>query len=124
MTPSRILIIEDEPAIAENLAALLSAKGHTAAIAPDGAKGIELARKTPFHLILLDVMLPRMSGFDVCKLLRADQRTRAVKIIMVTGLDRMNDVEEAFRAGADDYLIKPFDSERLFKKIEKVLGAS
>lgn len=123
MTPSRILIIEDEPAIAENLAALLSAKGHRADTAPDGARGIELARKTPFNLILLDVMLPRMSGFDVCKLLRADAKTRAMKIIMVTGLDRMNDVEEAFRAGADDYLIKPFDSERLFKKIEKVLGA-
>jgi|CXWL01.1.fsa_nt_gi DNA-binding response OmpR family regulator len=123
MTPSRILVIEDEPAIAENLAALLSAKGHRVDTAADGARGIELARKTAFNLILLDVMLPRMSGLDVCKLLRADAKTREMKIIMVTGLDRMNDVEEAFRAGADDYLIKPFDSQRLFKKIEKVLGA-
>ena len=117
MTPSRILIIEDEPGIAENLAALLGAKGHTVAMAPDGARGIELARKTPFNLILLDVMLPRMSGFDVAKLLRADVKTKAMKIIMVTGLDRMNDVEEAFRAGADDYLIKPFDSEPFGKQI-------
>lgn len=123
MTPSKILIIEDEPGIAENLAALLGAKGHSVSMALDGAKGIELARKTKFNLVLLDVMLPRMSGFDVAKLLRADAKTKAMKIIMVTGLDRMNDVEEAFRAGADDYLIKPFDSERLFKKIEKVLGA-
>ena len=69
-------------------------------------------------------MLPRMSGFDVCKLLRSDPKTAKLKIIMVTGLGRMGDVEEAFRAGADDYLIKPFDSARLFKKIEKVLAGS
>jgi DNA-binding response OmpR family regulator len=123
MNPARILIIDDEPAIAENLAALLAAKGHKAATCLDGAEGVARARKETFDLLLLDVMLPRMSGFDVCKLLRADPKTMKLKIVMVTGLGRMGDVEEAFRAGADDYLIKPFDSERLFKKIEKVLTA-
>lgn len=120
---SRILIIEDEPEIADNLAALLNAKGHKVSTCLEGADGVARARKETFDLLLLDVMLPRMSGFDVCKLLRADPKTAKLKIVMVTGLGRMGDVEEAFRAGADDYLIKPFDSARLFKKIEKVLAA-
>ena len=118
----RILIVEDEVEIADNLAALLSAKGHKTAVSYEGADGVLKARKDAYDLVLLDVMLPRMSGFDVCKMLRLDPKTQKVKIIMVTGLGRMGDVEEAFRAGADDYLIKPFDSARLFKKIEKVLA--
>lgn len=122
MKAARILIVEDEPEIADNLAALLAAKGHKVATCQSGADGITRARKDKFDLLLLDVMLPRMSGFDVCKLLRADPKTAKLKIVMVTGLGRMGDVEEAFRAGADDYLIKPFDSARLFKKIEKVLS--
>jgi DNA-binding response OmpR family regulator len=119
----KILIVEDEPEIADNLAALLAAKGHKVTTCLEGADGVTRARKETFDLLLLDVMLPRMSGFDVCKLLKADPKTAKLKIVMVTGLGRMGDVEEAFRAGADDYLIKPFDSARLFKKIEKVLAA-
>lgn len=120
----RILIVEDEPEIADNLAALLAAKGNKTAVCHEGAEGVARARKEAFDLVLLDVMLPRMSGFDVCKLLKADPKTSKLKIVMVTGLGRMGDVEEAFRAGADDYLIKPFDSVRLFKKIEKVLAGA
>lgn len=122
MTPVRILIVEDEPLIADNLAALLSAQGYRVATAREGADAIACARKNPPDLVLLDVMLPRMSGFDVCRLLRADPKTAKIKIIMVTGLGRMGDVEAAFRVGADDYVIKPFDSVRLFKKIEKVMA--
>lgn len=122
MNPIRILIIDDEPAIADNLAALLTAKGHKVATCFEGADGVARALKDSFDLLLLDVILPRISGLDVCKLLRADPKTMKLKIIMVTGLGRMGDVEEAFRAGADDYLIKPFDSIRLFSKIEKVMA--
>ena len=119
---ARILIVEDEPAISENLAALLRLRGHAVEVAGDGAAGIAAARKKVPELVLLDVMLPGMSGFDACRMLRADPKCAGVKIIMVTGLGRMGDVEDAFKAGADDYLIKPFDSDRLFKKIEKVLA--
>jgi CheY-like chemotaxis protein len=120
---ARVLIVEDELDIAENIAALLAAKGHRATIVADGAEALRLARKELPELILLDVMMPRMSGFDVCRLLRADPKTAKLKVLMVTGLGRGGDVEEAFAAGANDYLIKPFDSDRLFKKIDKVLGA-
>ncbi|MBI5246137.1 MAG: response regulator [Elusimicrobia bacterium] len=122
MNPVKILIVEDEPEIADNLSALLGSRGHKVVTCAEGADGVARARKEPFDLLLLDVMLPRMSGFDVCKLLKADPKTAKLKIVMVTGLGRMGDVEEAFRAGADDYLIKPFDSVRLFKKIEKVMA--
>lgn len=119
---ARILIVEDELDIAENISALLAAKGHRTSIVSDGADALQRARKELPELILLDVMLPRLSGYDVCKLLRSEPKTAKIKIVMVTGLGRGGDVETAFAAGADDYLIKPFDSERLFKKIEKVLA--
>ena len=119
---ARILIVEDEPDIAENLVALLKAKGHQAAAVADGADAFERARKSPPDLALLDVMLPRVSGFDLCRLLRSEPKTSRIKIVMVTGLGRVGDVETAFASGADDYLIKPFDGERLFKKIDKVLA--
>ena len=121
---SRILIIEDEPEIAEGIAALLRAKGHKAAVCLDGGEALARARQEKPDLVLLDVMLPRVSGLDVCRLMRTDPKLGKLKILMATGLGRMGDVEEAFKAGADDYLIKPFDSERLFKKIDKLLAAT
>lgn len=120
---AKILIVEDEIEIADNLAALLRTKGHKVSLCGDGGEALAIARKELPELILLDVMLPRVSGLDVCRLLRADAKTAKAKIVMVTGLGRMGDVEEAFKAGADDYLIKPFDSTRLFNKISKVMAA-
>jgi CheY-like chemotaxis protein len=120
---ARILVVEDEAVIAENIQALLQARGHAVTLAGDGAQAVELARKEKPDLVLLDVMLPKLGGFDVCKILKGEAGTKGIKIVMVTGLGRMGDVETAFASGADDYLIKPFDSERLFKKLEKVLAA-
>ena len=119
---ARILIVEDEAVIAENLQALLQSRGHEVTLAGDGAEAVERARKDKPELILLDVMLPKMGGFDVCKILKGEEGTKSIKIVMVTGLGRMGDVETAFSSGADDYLIKPFDSQRLFKKLDKVLA--
>lgn len=120
---TKILIVEDELDIAENLQALLAAKGYAVTLAHDGTEGINAARKEVPDLLLLDVMLPKMGGFDVCRLLKADPATKKIRIVMVTGLGRMGDVETAFQNGADDYIIKPFDSARLFKKIEKVMSS-
>jgi two-component system, OmpR family, phosphate regulon response regulator PhoB len=121
---ARILVVEDEVEIAENLAALLNARGHSCGVCSDSTEALARCRKEQPQLVLLDVMMPRLSGLDLCRLLRADPKTAKLKIVMVTGLGRMGDVEEAFRAGADDYLIKPFDADRLFKKIEKVLAGA
>ena len=119
---ARILIVEDEAQVAESLHALLTARGYEVSWVPDGGEAVDHARKSKPDLILLDVILPRLGGFDVCKLLKTDPVTAAVKIVMITGLGRMGDVEKAFANGADDYIIKPFDSERLLKKLDKVLS--
>lgn len=119
---TKILIVEDEAMIADNLQALLEAKGYKVFLAKDGKAAVDAARKEKPDIILLDIMLPRLGGFDVCRILRGDSQTTAIKIIVTTGLGRMGDVETAFDAGANDYLVKPYDSQRLLHKIEKVLG--
>ena len=119
---SKILVVEDERAVAENIQALLAARGYEVVLAFDGAEGVSAARGSQPDAMLLDIMLPKMGGFDVCRILKSDANTKKIKIIMITGLGRMGDVETAFQNGADDYIIKPFDSDRLFKKLEKVLA--
>lgn len=119
---AKILIVEDDFTIADNLKALLTVKGHQVLFAADGQAGVEVARKEGPDVVLLDILLPKLGGFDVCRLLKTDGKTAGIKIIMLTGLGRMGDVETAFSAGANDYLIKPYDNERLLKKIEKVLA--
>lgn len=117
----KILIVDDEAIIAENLEALLKARGYQVILAADGAEAVDAARRSLPDLMLLDILLPKMGGFDVCRLLKSDAATKKIKIVMITGLGRMGDVETAFAQGADDYIIKPFDSERLFKKLDKIL---
>ena len=118
----KVLIVEDEPAIADSLQALLKAKGYEVKCALDGPESVAAARKFKPDLMLLDIMLPKLNGIEVCRILKADTATKGIQVVMVTGLGRTGDVELAFAAGADDYLIKPYDTDRLFKKIQKVLA--
>jgi len=118
----KILVVEDEYSILENLKALLSMKGYKVISANDGPTGVAAARKEKPDLMLLDILLPKMGGFDVCKILKTDPLTKTIKIIMITGLSQMADVETAFQNGASDYIIKPIDVDRLFKKLEKVIA--
>jgi DNA-binding response OmpR family regulator len=120
----KVLIVEDEPEIAESLAALLGSKGYAATISRDGVEALSKARRLKPEVMLLDIMLPKIGGFEVCRQIKAEKTTRKIKVVMITGLARMGDVETAFLSGADDYIIKPFDSDRLLKKLEKVLSKS
>lgn len=115
-------MIEDDFALAASLVALLQASGFDASHAADGEAGLAMARKENPELVLLDVLLPGLDGFDVCRRLRSQAETAGAKVIMLTGLGKVGDVDKAFSCGACDYLIKPFDSDRLLKKIRKVLG--
>jgi two-component system, OmpR family, response regulator ResD len=117
----KILVVEDDSALALNLAAFLQLAGYEVHHAADGPAAVEAARKFRPDLLLLDALIPKVDGFEVCRLLRADEKTKSVKIIMVTGLGQMGDVEKALSCGANVYLIKPFDQDRLLKKIEKAL---
>jgi two-component system, OmpR family, alkaline phosphatase synthesis response regulator PhoP len=118
----KVLIVEDEPPIAEFLEVLLNLSGYDTRIARDGRAGIETAREFFPDLILLDILLPKVSGFDVCKILREDAAFKNTIIIMLTALTQLGDTEKAFSLGATDYLGKPIDSDRLLQKIRKHLG--
>jgi DNA-binding response OmpR family regulator len=120
---TKVLVVEDDPLIAENLQALLAVRGYEVRVAYDGAMGVTEARQWLPDLILLDIMLPKIEGFEVCRLIKNDPVLKKSRVIMVTGLGRSGDVEAAFAAGANDYVFKPFDSDRLFKKIAKVMAA-
>ncbi|MBI3548343.1 MAG: response regulator [Elusimicrobia bacterium] len=120
---TKLLLVEDDHLIAENLKVFLQMKGFDVQWAADGAVAVEASRKIPPDIVLLDIMLPKLGGFDVCRILKSDAKTKAAKIIIATGLGRMSDVEKAFEAGASDYIVKPIDNNQLLKKIEKVLSS-
>ena len=115
----RILIIEDEPRIADFLQRGLRAEGHFCVVAEDGDSGLSLAKEGDFDLLILDLMLPRMHGHDVCQKLRMSGVN--TPIIIVTGLDSPTDVVAGLRMGADDYMTKPFSFEELLARIELVI---
>lgn len=113
-----ILIVEDEESLAEPLAYLLQKEGFTTVIAPDGTSALEEFAAQPVDLVLLDLMLPGMSGTDVCKKLRADSD---VPIIMVTARDSEIDKVVGLELGADDYVTKPYSTRELVARIRAVL---
>jgi len=122
MAPIKILVVDDDHAIGDSVEALLQAKGFLVLRAADGMEAVAVAQKEMPSLIILDLLLPKMSGFDVCGTLKQSMATSRIVILMLTALGQMGDVEKAFSVGADDYLIKPFESDRLLRKVAKLLG--
>jgi len=112
----RVLIIEDEPGLVLTLTDRLKAEGYTVASAADGRSGLERATRERWDVILLDVMLPGASGFDVCRDLR--QRGVTTPIIMLTARGQVVDKVLGLKLGADDYLTKPFDMLELTARVE------
>src|SRR5438067_7972026 len=119
--PPRILIADDNPQGVELLEAYLAGADYELAVATDGEE--TLAKVASFHpdLILLDVMMPKISGFEVCKRLRRDPATRNVAILMVTALDQNSDVDRAIDAGANDFLSKPINKTELLLRVRALL---
>ncbi|KAF0803117.1 response regulator, transcriptional regulatory protein (two-component), ColR [Alcanivorax xiamenensis] len=116
----RILVIEDNPDILANVMDYLQLKGFTVDCARDGVSGLHLAVTQPFDLVLLDIMLPGMDGYQLCERLRQDAGV-TTPIIMLTARDALDDRVKGLRTGADDYLIKPFALSELVARIEAVL---
>ncbi len=112
----RILIIEDEQKMARLLKKGLEEESHSVVLAHDGAEGLELTRIYPFDVIVLDVMLPGMTGFEVARQLR--QSNNHVPIVMLTARDAVSDIVKGLNAGADDYLTKPFAFEELLARLQ------
>ena len=117
----QILIIEDEPDIQELLSFNLDNNGYKVYTASNGEKGLEVARKEHPDLILLDLMLPGIHGLDVCRIIKSDQETSAISIIMLTALGQEEDIIKGLETGADDYVTKPFSLQVLEARIKSVL---
>lgn len=119
----RILLVEDNRDILANLADYLELKGYSVDCARDGLSGLSLAVKGHYDLLVLDVMLPGLDGYSLCRRLREEARS-AVPVIMLTARDQLDDRLQGFQSGADDYLVKPFALSELAARIEAVLRRS
>jgi two-component system alkaline phosphatase synthesis response regulator PhoP len=119
--PLRVLIAEDDPKGAELLEAYLADSDYELRTAADGEQTLQQVAAWKPDLILLDVMMPRISGFEVCKRLRADPATRDIGIIMVTALDETSDIERANEAGTNDFITKPVNKTELLLRVRAFL---
>ena len=117
-----VLVIDDDDGIREMLTDILQALGADVIDASNGSEGVKLALKTIPDLVLLDVRMPMMDGFDVCRAIKIDAKGKAIPILMVTSMDQHKDVEKALANGADGYIAKPLDHAKFKKKITEVLG--
>src|SRR6266516_4789089 len=107
--PPRVLIADDNSQGVELLEAYLSGSNYDIETAADGEETLRKVKDWRPDLILLDIMMPKISGFEVCKRLRADPGTRDIAVLMITGLDQPSDIEKAVEAGAEDFMTKPIN---------------
>jgi len=121
MSQSKILIADDNNTNVELLEAYLDGVDCEIAVAVDGLDTLAKVAEFQPDLILLDIMMPKMSGFEVCKTLKRDPNTRQIMILMVTALNEMGDIERAVAAGCDDFLSKPVNKIELVKRVEIML---
>src|SRR5438552_9296098 len=121
--PARILVVDDLPENREVLTGILEPEGYAVATAKDGQEGLGRALADPPDLILMDVSMPRMTGFEACRSLKADERTHLVPLVLVTGLVAREDRIQGIAAGCDDFLTKPVDSEQLMAGTRSLLRA-
>jgi DNA-binding response OmpR family regulator len=119
----KILIADDNPQGAELLEAYLAETDFLVKTAGDGEQTLKMVSEWNPDLILLDIMMPRMSGFEVCKRLRSNAQTKTIPVIMVTALDQLADVERAVDAGTDDFISKPIKQNELLLRINALLKA-
>jgi len=119
--PPKVLIADDNPQILELLEAYLEPLAVQVITALDGQTTLTTVERDKPDLILLDVMMPKHSGFEVCRLLKQDARYRDIPIIMVTALNEMGDMERAGESGADDFLCKPVNRRELLDRVQSLL---
>lgn len=116
----RVLIIEDNPDIAANVGDYLEINGHWVDFASDGVMGLNLAREHAYDVLVLDINLPRMNGFDVCRQLTRELKIKA-PVLMLTARGDLQDKVEGFEVGALDYLVKPFELQELELRLQSLV---
>ncbi len=120
----KILIVEDEATLQKTLQEVLIAEGYNALSALDGQRGFEIAKEEIPDLILLDIILPKMDGFEVLESLKNDETTKFIPVIILTNLGDLNDIQKALDLGATTYLVKAdFSLEDVLKKIKEIIAS-
>lgn len=122
LTKKRVLVVEDEESLLKLETILLTVKGFEVVGAVTGQMAIDKIGIEPFDLVLLDIMLPDIDGFEVCRQIRKDPRTSTVPIIMLTGKKSQEDHDKGVLSGANSYLVKPFKSAMIIDEINKFLS--
>lgn len=121
MPKKSILIIDDESEFLKIMKVWLESLGYTVITAQDGKSGLGKARESNPDMIILDVLMPEMNGYEVCRLLKFDEKYKSIPVIMLTAKTQNVDRQLGERVGADDYISKPFKNEELLAKIKNIL---
>ena len=116
---TKFLLIEDSKSLAEVLSGVLKLRGIEVFVASDGVSGIEMAKKEKPDLILLDLMLPKISGYDVCKKLKEDNTTWRIPVVVMSTLSKPEQIDRAKAAGADHFIKKPYNLDETIREIMK-----
>lgn len=120
---ARILIVDDEEYIRDLIKEVLSSQGHEFELAADGSAAIGILRKKSIDLVIVDRNMPGMTGIEVVQLIRLDPKMKGLKVLMCTGSSVTKEIDEAFNAGADDYVLKPLSFPALLGKVAKALAS-
>ena len=120
----RILLVDDEPSIVKMVGKRLEVEGFEVLIGTDGQEGLEKARAEHPNLIVLDLMLPKLNGYEICTMLKQDTRYQGIPIILFTAKAQEKDEKLGMECGANAYVRKPFRAQELLEKIRALLGAS
>ena len=118
---STVLIVDDNPQNVELLQAFLESLPVKIVTAVDGLDALKKVEEHNPDLVLLDIMMPQMSGFQVCRRLKGDAKTRDIQVLMVTALNELGDIERAVQSGTDDFLSKPVNKAELLKRVDNML---
>ena len=121
VSQSDVLIVDDNAQNAELLAAYLEPLGYQVRLAADGIDAMAQVAQAPPDIVLLDIMMPRMSGFEVCRRIKENPQTRDIPVVMVTALNELGDVERGVDSGADDFLSKPINKLELITRVKSLL---
>ncbi len=122
MSKKRILVVDDEIDLVETIRFSLELEGYDVLVAYNGEEGLNQARKEKPDLILLDLMLPKVDGYKVCRLLKFDERYKDIPIFMLTAKTQEKDKVTGLETGANEYITKPFDMDEVMKKVREYLN--
>jgi twitching motility two-component system response regulator PilG len=122
MEKNRILVVEDEESLLKLESILLSAKGYNVTGVMDGKSALEEVMANPPDLVLLDVMLPELDGFEVCRLIKENPDIRHIPVVLLTAKKNSQDIERGRQVGCDAYITKPFKSSKVLDVIQELLG--